>query len=312
MEIQELDSTKFENIFPSPYFVYGRSDFSLLNKQKVEKLLFFAFKESKYRLGLTVGLRDTALFTPFSAPFGGFIFLKDNIKINYIDDALSKLCDWAIEEGYNSLHLTLPPLIYDQSFIAKQINALYRAGFIISKIDLNYHFNLNKFDDNYLFSIEYNARKNLKTAFENNLMFKECKFEDERQLAYNIIKDNREARGFPLSMTWEQVNETIKLVKSDFFLVTNDDNINIASAIVFYIAKNMVQVVYWGDIPEYSHLRTMNFLSFKMFEYYKKTDIKIVDIGPSTENSIPNFGLCEFKESLGCDIQPKITFLKKL
>jgi hypothetical protein len=56
----------------------------------------------------------------------------------------------------------------------------------------------------------------------------------------------------------------------------------------------------------------MNFLSYKIFEFYKKTGIRIVDIGPSTENSVPNHGLCEFKESIGCDISTKFTYRKEI
>ena len=56
----------------------------------------------------------------------------------------------------------------------------------------------------------------------------------------------------------------------------------------------------------------MNFLSFNVFQYYKNQGIAIIDIGPSTENSIPNHGLCEFKESIGCDISIKTEFFKNL
>ena len=35
-------------------------------------------------------------------------------------------------------------------------------------------------------------------------------------------------------------------------------------------------------------------------------------IGPSTESSIPNYGLCEFKESIGCEINQKFTFSKEI
>jgi len=65
-------------------------------------------------------------------------------------------------------------------------------------------------------------------------------------------------------------------------------------------------------LPEFSEYKTMNFLSFSVFEYYKSQGIRIVDIGPSTENSVPNYGLCEFKESIGCDIAIKTEFSKKL
>ena len=60
-------------------------------------------------------------------------------------------------------------------------------------------------------------------------------------------------------------------------------------------------------MPKSNADRTMNFLSYKVLEYYKNTNIKYVDIGPSTEDSLPNYGLCEFKESIGCFIMPKFT-----
>jgi hypothetical protein len=41
-----------------------------------------------------------------------------------------------------------------------------------------------------------------------------------------------------------------------------------------------------------------------------KKGMKFVDIGPSTENSIPNYGLCEFKESIGCTVVNKYSFKK--
>jgi lipid II:glycine glycyltransferase (peptidoglycan interpeptide bridge formation enzyme) len=109
-------------------------------------------------------------------------------------------------------------------------------------------------------------------------------------------------------MTWGQILETTSVIQADFFLAKNSMQQDIASAIVFHVReREIVQVIYWGDKPEYSEHKTMNYLSFKVFEYYKHAGFKYVDIGPSSENSLPNYGLCEFKESIGCFISPKIT-----
>ena len=59
-------------------------------------------------------------------------------------------------------------------------------------------------------------------------------------------------------------------------------------------------------------MRTMNFLAYKVFKFYKHKKFNFVDIGPSTENSIPNNGLSDFKESIGCDIELKLEFSIKL
>ena len=56
----------------------------------------------------------------------------------------------------------------------------------------------------------------------------------------------------------------------------------------------------------------MNFLSFHVFSYYKNKGIRVIDIGHSTVDSVPNHGLCEFKESIGCSIGLLYEFYKKL
>jgi hypothetical protein len=87
---------------------------------------------------------------------------------------------------------------------------------------------------------------------------------------------------------------------------------HVAAALIFHVAPLVVQVIYWGDIPDFGNLKPMNFLSFSVFKYYKQLGFNYVDIGPSTENGVPNHGLCEFKESIGCDIDPKFSFQKDI
>lgn len=312
MEIQEVTALEYSKIILYPYHIFGSSSFADINEKKADKIYYLLFKDGKFRLGLTVGIKENSLFSPFSAPFGGFVFLNDNIKISFIDCAIYILTEWANKRDIKSINFTLPPNIYHRSFIAKQTNSLFRNGFIINKIDLNYAFDLKRFDSEYIQNIWYNARKNLKIALKNKLVFKVCISQDENRLAFDVIKKNREIKGFPLRMTWDEIVTTISIIKSDFFLVYNSDDVPIASAIIFHVSSAIVQVIYWGDLLEFSGSKTMNFLSYKIFEYYKYLGVKIIDIGPSTENSVPNYGLCEFKESIGCFIDQKFTFTKKL
>lgn len=312
MEIIEVSREDFINTVASPYHIFGSAQFTFLNKDKAEDTFYFLFRDGKYRLGLTCGIRQNMLLSPFSAPFGGFVFLDEDIKINYIDAALTSLINWTENKKLECIRIVLPPTFYHESFISKQVNSLFRLGFLIDTIDLNYSFKTKSLTADYINQIWRNARKNLNIALKNNLSFGLCTNLADKEKAYEVIKINRESRGFPLRMSWNQVRDTIELIEADFFLCTDDSNNSIASAVVFHVARNIVQVVYWGDIPQYSHLKTMNFLAYKVFEHYQTIGIDIIDIGPSTENSLPNYGLCEFKESIGCDITQKFIFKKQI
>ncbi|HEC1775504.1 TPA: hypothetical protein R1726_001450, partial [Campylobacter lari] len=115
------------------------------------------------------------------------------------------------------------------------------------------------------------------------------------------------SKNYILNMTIEDVKYTSKIIPTDLFLVYKDDK-PIASAIVHIMNKDIARVVYWGNSINSNQYRPMNFLSYNLFLHYKNQNFQIVDIGTSTLHTIPNFGLCDYKESIGCNCSPKINF----
>ena len=310
MEILEVDANQYAEIFSKPYHFFNAAAFNNINAYKCEQVYYLIFKDTKLRLGIIFGQRNNKLVSPFSAPFGGFLATSEDVKLNQIDAALEALTAWATAKKMEGMSIVSPSFFYNENFLNKVYNCLYRAGFESSNIELNYQFPTQKFNENYQTNIWYNARKNLKRAFQANLTFEKLANENGKQ-AYDVIAQNRKERGFPLRMTWEQVLETTTVITADFFLVKKEAT-PIGAAVVFHVADQIVQVIYWGDLPQYAEYKTMNFLSFQVFQYYKQQGIAMIDIGPSTEDSVPNHGLCEFKESIGCDISIKTEFYKKL
>ncbi len=310
MEVLEVDSKHYSEVFSKPSHVFNSADFSAVNGYKCEQVYYLLFKDSKVRLGIIFGLRAGKIYSPFSAPFGGFEALYEDVKIQQIDEALAALQQWATAKQFEGIKIVPPPFFYNANFLNKSYNALLRAGFEATTVELNYQFPLVKFDEQYQSTIWYNAKKNLKKALQFGLTFEEIDPE-KGEVAYKIIQQNRSERGFPLRMTWEQVLETMSVIPVDVFLVKKEQE-TIASAFVFQVTDIVVQVVYWGDLPQFSEYKTMSFISYQVFNYYKSLGKSMVDIGISTVDSIPNHGLCEFKESIGCDMAIKTDFYKKL
>jgi len=314
LEIIELnDSTEYDKIINS-YHCFNKAEFSYINRNKTDHIVYLIFKDKKKtRGGIVGGIKNNTFYFPFSAPFGGFSYNNNDIKIQQIENMVMLLEKWCRSNGIENIFITLPPEIYDTTFISKTINTCYRNDYILENIELNYYFDTKNIQnqDNYLEIIPYSARKSLKRSLRENLLFIQAKTLDETKEAYDIIKINRTAKGYPLRMDFEDIISTNKIIKKDFFIVKKEMT-SIGAAVVYHITNTIVQVVYWGDIPTYSKYRVINFLSYKLFEYYRNIGIKYVDVGPSTENSIPNYGLCEFKENIGCDVVPKYIFKKIL
>lgn len=310
MEIIEITAENYAEAFPKPKHFFNAAAFNAINTYKCDQVFYLLFKDTKVRLGIVFGVRNNILNSPFSAPFGGFEYTTEEVRLQQIDAALKALRDWAQSKNYNGIKIVPPPFFYNPNFLNKIDNCLYRAGFDKTNVELNYQFPTDKAGDDYESILWYNARKNLKRANQAGLAFEKLD-NAYGKAAYDIIAQNRKERGFPLRMTWEQVAETTAIIKADFFIVKKETS-SIAAALVFHVAKSIVQVIYWGDLPEFSEYKTMNFLSLHIFKYYKDAGITMVDIGPSTESSIPNYGLCEFKESIGCDINIKTEYFKKI
>ncbi|MEY4273270.1 MAG: hypothetical protein RL638_218 [Bacteroidota bacterium] len=300
MEIEELEPEIYSSIFQEVSHKFNSVKFNLLNINKCERLYFLIFKDSKYRLGIILGVKENYLISPFSATYGGFEAVKNEIKLSQIDDALILIKKWIISKKYIGLRVIQAPCFYNPLLHAKLSNCFFRSGFKILNSELNYHFELSNFNEKYSEFIWPNARKNLNKSFTFSLVFEKID-SNQGQLAYDIIAQNRKERGFPLRMSFCQLYDTQNIIPIDYFLVKSENQL-VAAAIVYRLSEKISRVVYWGDLPEYSHFKTMNFLAFNIFKYYKGEGYDFIDIGHSTVDSVPNHGLCEFKEGIGCSI----------
>lgn len=310
MIIQEVFGEEYECIV-NPYIFFNSVPFNELNRHKVEKVRYFLFRDTKYRFGLCIGMRGKDAMAPFSAPFASFVAVHEKWEIKQLDEAVSCFEELANNEEWHSMRFVLPPSLYGESFIAAMSNSLLRAGYSVCFQDLNYSLDLRKlYIDSYAALLPANGRKNIKIAMKSGLTLHHCEEEEEERRAYGVIAENRKAKGYPLRMTWEDVWATIKIVEHDFFLVKKDGTV-LAAALIFHVRDGIVQVIYWGDIPGYSECKPMNYLAYALIQYYGEQDIRYIDVGPSSEMGEPNYGLCDFKASIGCDVNAKFVFEKQ-
>jgi hypothetical protein len=299
----------YSQIFSNPLNVFNSTAFAQLNSSKCDLLSYLLFKDSKYRLGLTCGVRNAILMSPFSAPFGGFSFLKQDVQIAAIEKAVDALEEFAKQKRLVGIRIVLPPLIYNETFLAKQINVFYRKGYRNSNLDLDFYIPLQN-KQPYEELLWHNAKKNLRISQQQGFEVVLCnKDANAKAVIYEVIKENRVSKGKPMNMSFEEIIAIEKIIPTDFFLLRQGTQ-PIAGGIVFSAAKAIRYVPFWGDLPGYTAQKPMNYLSHYIVQYYRQAGEKYLHIGISTENSDPNYGLCEFKESIGCTITPKFSFEK--
>lgn len=309
MELFEIGALEYDTLTSELDIpVYSKSPFLELNKYKVDKVHYLLGKDKRNRIALGIGEEKGNWEAPYSAPFSNIIPLRKDTTIENLYDFIKLIIDYVKKTNGKSISLFLPANIYGEQFNAKAMNALLGCGFNIKYEDINYSFDLNDIDLNkYDSTIHHNARKNLHIALKSDLLFERCCNSTEIEEAYEVIASNRASKGYPLRMSKDQVFKTLSIVNHDCFLVKNNGD-SIASAIVYRITSNIAQVIYWGDRPGYTEYKPINFIAYQLISFYKDLGYRILDIGPSTEVGIPNMGLCNFKESIGCIPSAKVRF----
>lgn len=309
--IGRVTPKEYQRLFPTPSHVFNTVPFNELNRHKcddIHYLVFYDSKNSKARFGIILGETDELLRSPFSAPFGG-MEVAGTQRVSHYIEAAKDLREYGKRMG-KKIEVTLPPEVYADtaSAISSQLQAFLATGGRIKHSDYNYHYDLREFD-RFRENLWHNARKNLHTALESELSFEHIVPTDDNMImeAYNVIYRNHVNQSYPVHMSHADIEDTRAVCDMDFFKVMDKNGNTIASAIIYHTSRHGVQAIYWGDILEARSLRPMNFMAYKIIEYYHTQGKLFYDLGPSSSKGEASLGLCDFKASLGCKLLSKFT-----
>lgn len=290
----EIEKSEYGKHFPVPPHPYISDKFIDLNRHKVDGIVRLVDDSGTAIMGLIAGVRNSTLLSPFSAPFGGFHFKKNNIYISEVDRFVKSLETYAESRDLKRIEIILPPFIYDGTFNSKVINSLTRNGYYNLIPELTNWIDLADFED---YFSHKNSREYYRQALRNGLQFSITEDESEKRMVYDLVAQNRARFGRQIFMTFDDIISTGELWPVDFFKVTTSVGTLVASAIFYRFDSGICYAVFWGDNEEGRPLRAMDLLAFNLWSYYKKLGFRYVDLGISTEGGIPNEGLLRFKES---------------
>lgn len=292
--LADLDPRTYRHLFridPHPFI----SDYFLeLNKRKCDKIVRLAEDKPKTAMGLKAGVINNTLYSPFSAPFGGFHFRNELVYTGEIDEFLATLKEYIKESGYNGIEITLPPDLYHTSFNAKTVNALIRCGFTIPLPEITSWIDLQQFSGEF---DQKNSREYYRQAVRNGLTFEKISDVVEMESAYDLICYNRKKFNRPIYMTFREIMDTGTIWPVDFFKVVSWGGTMVASAILYQSRNDICYAVFWGDNDLGRPLRAFDYLVFHLLKYYQDSGYQYIDLGISTESGYPNDGLLRFKES---------------
>ena len=238
------------------------------------------------------------------------------------------------KEGLGVVKITSYPFSYAPEQAHTLTQVLLQQNFTIKNSEITHFIEVNKqkFSEN----ISPAAQRRLKKCQKNpNFVFEKYILSDDldekrKQLntCYAIFIENRQRKNYPISIDFESLfrlfcefpdEHTIFVVKdlTENSSENSDENSNeistkiISFSVAIRINKEILYHFIPADVAGYEAFSPMVFLINGMYEFCQKEEIKILDLGISTDNGTPNYGLIRFKKSLGAKSSLKLTFEKE-
>lgn len=310
LDVVRVSPKEYEAIIPDRKVFFNEPCFTELNKDKVDDIHYLIFKKGNSpRFGLIIGVRDGVARSPFSAPYAYPVVIS-SAHIELFDEAVKVLEGYCTKNGIQEIRFTFPPFLYDEDTLSSWTSAMYRAGYELISLDINYTLDLKALNrEDYEMIIPKKGRSHLRKAKASGIEIIRCIEEGDVAEAYGIIVENHSAKDYPTHMSLQQLKDTFVFVPHEVFLARLD-GIGIASMIYYETSKDIVECIYSGYLLEYSNSGVMNYLSWYAIKYFGDKGYKYIDRATTGKDSIPNYGLCDFKESVGGKRSLKYSFKK--
>lgn len=313
METIRVTAQEYEKLVPDRRVFFNEPKFTELNKEKMDEVLYLIIRKGNSpRFGVIIGKRGEKGRVPFSAPYSYPVSIKNDAGMQDFDDALSSLEAYCAQQGIRELRFVLPPFLYDEDILSAWVSSMYRAGYQPLNIDLNYTLNLEQLNQaQYPQLLGKKARSHLKKAMSSGIEIIRCETDEQYREAYDIVVENHTAKSRPTHMSFEQLKDTFALVPHEAFVARLEGQ-PIASMIYYGVTGEIVQCIYSGYLLAYSNSGVMNYLTWYAIQFFGNQGYKYIDRAIATEDSIPNYGLCDFKESVGAKRSLKYSLVKEL
>lgn len=243
--------------------------------------------------------------SPRRGTYGG-IFIENSISAGEIRDMMVGIIEHLRENGAKSIHMALAPEWHDPQHFSSCTYALHSLGFHLSRCDLDFGRIVSEVP--FLHATSPDVRR--RNSSDEAKMFVTRKLESaEFSRAYEFIALHHADKGYPVSMSLQQLEEmrqTFPLSISSFAAEQNGEIV--AAAVCILIRKSMQHIFLMNNKSCATKCNTVALVVEKIYDDCLSMGITSLSYGIATENRNMNEGLIGFKRSLGFVESAKLGF----
>ncbi len=242
-----------------------------------------------------------------ASPFGGFMTDRIVVKED-VTSCLAQVEEWSKVHDMSHILIRLYPTAYHPESAALINEALLKFSFKILYADVAQIIDVTGG------SLKLNAdkKRRLRNCNEQGFEFRSLP-RDFLSEGYSLIVQSRTTKGYPVTMSLEDLQNMFVLFPHEYLLFGMfDRNRMIAASVSIKVNDEILYCFYLGDDLEYRTYSPVTALVAGIFEFCQTHKFSTLDLGLSTDKGIMNHGLYAFKKSFGANDSAKLTFIKQV
>jgi len=266
-----------------------------------------ASKTNRVLAQIFIHIKGKLAHSPLRAPFGS-LELYGDIGQKNVNELLTGMVQDLIGRGVKDLQIRNYPKEYNAVTTSYLQKGLTHFNFkcleeVSSIIPVREKF----FEKRIAISQRQKLRKS-KRQFE----FRKVHINELKSI-YHFINACRQEKNHSLSMTFPQLQKTVKLFPDNFILfsVGTADEMA-AAAIVIKVSEKILYTFYYSHKQKFNKISPVVFLISGIYQYARQHKFKLIDLGTSMINSGINRPLLQFKKSISGRPSSKYIFDKIL
>lgn len=222
------------------------------------------------------------------------------LKYHQLESLITALIEYARDQDFQRIRMTLPPVIYNSSPEQSLDFALMRHGFKVVRSELTQAVRLD-FDENSLMDQMVNkSRTAYRKAIKEGLKFRiiENPTQAEYDRFWEILVENRAGLGVVPAHSREEIELLHNLVPDKLMMAAIEHEGRMVTVIWNFICnRRTVLEFYMAHTAEAQILRPVTYLTYHTLLWAKRQGFKWLDFGISSIDGEPTWGLMKYKEN---------------
>jgi len=258
--------------------------------------------------GIHFHLSNGIASSPYRSPFGS-IDASPDLEPSALFRFLQFIESDLLKSGVKSIIIKNPPTLFSPELQTLLQVFLSNLNYQIITAEPGAIFIVDKSGED--LSANWEKRK-IKQAHDIDL---ELRHEEMNKLkaVYDFIHNCRFQKGYPSSITFDDLQRTVSAFPGRFLLSgVYQQGAMVAASICVRCNQQVLYHFYSDHNTSDKSTNPTVFLIRSLYQYCFENGIALFDLGTSSLDGIPNFGLLNFKIRLGATPTTKFTFQKDL